>query len=197
MAFFDKVGQKISQTSQNVAQKTKNMTETMKLNGMVSDEEKHINNAFLQIGKIYYETFGKTPDQLFTELIDGINDSKSKIVVYNDQIKQIKGVVRCPKCGAEVPISSTFCGTCGSPVNTAPAEASVANTIQCPQCGVQMQSDKIFCTNCGYKIEQSTEVVVEAQADEPDKSFAVCPACGQSLPEDASFCLNCGQKITK
>ena len=46
-AFFDEVGKKISKTSQGMAQKTKNLTETVKLNSMISDEEKNINSVFL------------------------------------------------------------------------------------------------------------------------------------------------------
>jgi predicted amidophosphoribosyltransferase len=29
-------------------------------------------------------------------------------------IQLVKGVKRCPSCGADVPVSSGFCGKCGS-----------------------------------------------------------------------------------
>lgn len=46
MAFFDDLGKKITQTGQGVVQKTKDTAETIKLNGMISDEEKNIVNFY-------------------------------------------------------------------------------------------------------------------------------------------------------
>ena len=40
MAFFDDLGKKISQAGQNAVQKTKEMTDIARINGMISDEEK-------------------------------------------------------------------------------------------------------------------------------------------------------------
>ena len=190
MAFFDDVGKKIAQTSQGAAQKAKNMAETVKLNGQISDEEKHINNAFLQIGKTYYETYTENPDQLFAQLIAGINDSKAKITAYSEQVKQLKGIVRCPKCGAEVPYESAFCASCGSPMNTA-AATQRANGRLCPKCGAPVSEDKAFCTNCGNKLEPQTaaapfvqpEPVTQAQYTAPVIAVtAKCPGCGNALP---------------
>jgi len=155
MAFFDDVGKKIAQTSQGAAQKAKSMAETVKLNGQISDEEKRINNAFAQIGKTYYENCGDEPDQLFAQLIAGINDAKAKIAVYSDQVEQLKGIVRCPKCGGEVSYGSPFCSSCGSPMGTVAAAAPVANGVVCESCGAQVSPDKVFCTHCGSKITAS------------------------------------------
>jgi len=202
MAFFDEVGKKISQTSQGVAQKTKNMAETMKLNGMISDEERSINNAFLQIGKTYYETYGENPEQLFAPLISSINGSKNKIESYSEQIKQIKGVVRCQKCGGEVYNNSPICNSCGSPMETAPAFVPDANGVSCGKCGAMMPSDKLFCTNCGSKIEQavseiSTEssITIEEVFSSSKPDVIKCPSCGKELSENAMFCSGCGQKM--
>jgi membrane protease subunit (stomatin/prohibitin family) len=211
MAFFDEVGKKIAQTSQGVAQKTKNMAETVKLNGMISDEEKRISNAFLQIGKTYYETYGGNPDQLFAQLIAGINDSKAKIGSYQEQVKQLKGIVRCSKCGGEVPYGAPFCSSCGVTMNVAPSAPD--GSIFCGKCGSSVAPGKVFCTNCGGKIEQATTpAAVPAPPPEPvyaptppvqEVSEVVppaatsiqCPGCGSELAANAVFCLNCGQKI--
>lgn len=72
MAFFDEVGKKIASTSQGAVQKTKIIAETVKLNSMISNEERNINNAYLQVGKLYYETYGAGPDQLFSQFITGL-----------------------------------------------------------------------------------------------------------------------------
>jgi len=210
MAFFDEVGKKISKTSQGVAQKTKNITETMKLNGMISDEEKSIDNAFSMIGKTYYETYGNNPDQVFAQLIVCINDSKAKIASYSEQIKQIKGIVHCQKCGGEVPYNAPFCNSCGSPMTTTTSIIPIANGVSCNECGAVMALEKVFCTNCGNKMEASVSEQLEdntAVMGEEDNSVTMenvvsstpdtikCPSCGKELSVTAMFCSGCGQKV--
>ena len=125
MSFLDNVGnvgKKIKQTGQDVTQKTKVTTETFKLNNMISDEEKSINNAYMQIGKTYYESFKENPDQLFSGKIDEINYSLKKIAEYTVRINQLKGVFFCPNCGTENTSEAAFCSSCGSAMNTATTE---------------------------------------------------------------------------
>ena len=40
----------------------------------------------------------------------------NKIRDYKHQIKDIKGVSVCEKCGAEVAVNSAFCSACGAPM---------------------------------------------------------------------------------
>lgn len=52
MAFFDDLGKKLSQAGQTAVQKTKEITDIARINGLISDEEKKVNNNYYQIGKI-------------------------------------------------------------------------------------------------------------------------------------------------
>ena len=157
MAFFDELGKKISQTSQGVVQKTKDTAEVIKLNGMISDEEKRINN-------------------LYTQIED-----------FKQQIQHIKGVKVCNNCGAEIPENSMFCIGCGakivmqSEVNTnnfircvkcnnlvekglkfctfcgsAFADNTVIKT-KCAVCGADLNGEIAFCSECGTKVFSSEE----------------------------------------
>lgn len=170
MSFFSKVGEKITQTGQSAAQKTKNTAETIKLKGMISDEEKSINNVFLQIGKLYYETFGESPEQPFVELVTNIKDSEGKITTYTEQINQLRGVLNCQKCGGEVPDDASFCCSCGAAINIVP-EASVnddsASETSCGQCGFIVAPDLPFCTNCGNRINPDPVPVEPVTSAEP------------------------------
>jgi len=205
MPLFDEIGKRIAQTSQSAAQKAKDLAETAKLNGMISEEQKSINNAFQQIGKAYYETYGGVSDPLFVRLVGGINDSKAKIATYSDQIKQIKGIVNCQKCGGDVPYSAPFCSSCGSPMNTAPAATD--NVVLCEACGASVAANTAFCTGCGSKVGQFVDpppldkpatAGVEPQSSAPTVSVASqCPGCGNDLAANTMFCLNCGQKADR
>ena len=197
MSFFNKLGEKITQTSQSAAQKTKVTAETLKLKSMISDEEKCINNLYQQIGKIYYDTFGDNTDQPFVgQLIVKIKESEEKISTYEDQVKQLKGVTSCPKCGGEVQQGSPFCGSCGTALST-PEPAPVVTDVSCDKCGYTAPAGTQFCTNCGNKMKPPAEVE-EPVVEEPvpaEPTIVKCSACSTELEANNAFCLNCGKKI--
>ena len=47
------------------------------------------------------------------ELIATVKGAEDKISEYKEQIKEIKGVMVCEKCGAEVAANTAFCTACG------------------------------------------------------------------------------------
>lgn len=116
MAFFDDLGKKLSKAGQSAVQKTKEMADIAKLNSSISDEERRIDNSYLEIGKLYVSLHDAEHEADFDGLIAAIHESEGKIKDYQQKIKDIKGVVKCEKCGAEVPSNSAFCGSCGAPM---------------------------------------------------------------------------------
>lgn len=114
MAFFDDLSKKLSQTSADVMKKTKDFADTTKLNSMISDEERKIQEAYRQIGKAYFDAHKDAPAAEMAEFVAQVIEAQEKIVQYNEEICQIKGVTKCPSCGAEIPQDAMFCGTCGT-----------------------------------------------------------------------------------
>lgn len=179
MGFFDDFGKKISDASQGAIAKTKDFADVAKLNSNISDEERRINNAYQQIGKLYFEMHLEDFEDCFKDHFAAINESLGKIKDYRQQITNIKGVVKCPNCGAEVPKDSAFCSSCGTPVpkqdvpaaeaevvsapEAAPVEAPVEEAPaveapvekKCPSCGATLEDGALFCTNCGTKVEEN------------------------------------------
>ena len=183
MGFFDDFGKKISDASQGAIAKTKDFADVAKLNSNISDEERRINNAYQQIGKLYFEMHLEDFEDCFKDHFAAINESLGKIQDYRHQITNIKGVVKCPNCGAEVPKDSAFCSSCGTPVPkqeapvdvpaaeaevvSAPEAAPVETPVEeapaveapvekkCPSCGATLEDGALFCTNCGTKVEEN------------------------------------------
>ncbi len=171
MAFFDDLGRKISQTSQGVAQKTKDTAEIYKLNGMISDEEKKLNAVYLQIGKMYFQETRNAPDPKYASLIQEGTTAINNMAAYSDQVKKLKGIVSCPQCGMDVAANATFCSGCGCQMNGAAAASS--NSI-CTGCGARLEPGTRFCAGCGKS------VVTEAPAPAP-----VAPAPAPVAPAPA------------
>lgn len=181
MAFFDNLGKKISQAGQTAVQKTKEMADIAKLNSSISDEEKKINDSYREIGKLYVSLHDADHEVDFAELIANIHDAEGKIAEYQQQIKDIKGVVRCEKCGAEVSNNAAFCSSCGAPMPVVkPVEAEEKQEEQkCSKCGAALSPDEKFCTACGNPVEEPAAEVPAAEetaAEEP-------AAEAQSAPE--------------
>lgn len=154
MAFFEKLGEKISSTSKDVAKKTKDLADIAKINMQISGEEDNIKDLYHQIGKKYYELHPNSNKAEFEALCNSVTQSLEKINTYKEQIQSIKGVKKCSNCGAEIEDSSVFCGVCGSKAATVEEkqESPPVSPI-CPGCQNPVTEDMAFCEGCGKKLK--------------------------------------------
>jgi len=90
MAFLDKLSKKIGDVAESATDKAKDFAETTKLNSAISAEEKHINQYFLDIGKLIFEQEKDNPDSPVAELISEINSSLHTIEDLKSKISEIK-----------------------------------------------------------------------------------------------------------
>lgn len=184
MAFFDDLGKKLSQAGQSAIQKTKDMTDIARINGLISDEEKKLNNTYYQIGKLYASLHAKDYEPDFAGMVTATFESEAKIKEYKQQIQDIKGVVRCEKCGAEVANHAAFCNSCGAPIPKQ-APSNNPNQIKCTGCGAMVDKSMRFCTTCGRP-------TADMAAAAPSRR---CPGCGAEITEETPFCTQCGTRL--
>lgn len=218
MAFFEELGKKISQTSQGVVQKTKNTAEEMRINGLISDEEKYINEICLQLGKKYYELHNETCEAELVSYVREIKKSYAKIEDYSTQVKKIKGLIYCPNCHNETKYGVPFCSFCGVNLEQlgmvpakepAPAPAEVLpNTPVVTPLGSSAPSGMAVAPEVASAPAPAVEpqvaptpaaepVVESAPIAEPEiilSSSRVCPKCKKPAGDNL-FCTNCGTKI--
>ena len=188
MAFFEDLGKKITQTGQDVVQKTKDTAEVIKLNSMISEEEKIVNNLYNQVGERYYELHSQSCEQELKDMIMGIKEAKRRIEEYTEQIKKLKGIERCPNCGGEVQYGAPFCSSCGTRMTTH------SNVKQCTVCGANISEESAFCTNCGAKVQQEV-ADNDKSIDIQPNALKVCPNCNHEVDNNSVFCMNCGTKL--
>lgn len=155
MAFFEQIGKKITNAGQSVVQQTKNFADVSQLHSAISEKEKKIAQLFLNIGQMYYETHKENPPVEYREIITEINTLYSEITQNQEEIKQIKGIVKCPQCGADVPLNASFCNTCGAKVEQN-SVVEFKDQLQrvCPICHSVVELNDSFCNHCGAKIEK-------------------------------------------
>lgn len=196
MGFIDKLSKTVTEAGQKTISKTKELADTSRLNSMISEEEKVINNQYFQIGKLYVSIHKDNCEDDFAGMIGAIAQAEAKIKDYKMQIQNIKGVQHCEKCGAEVPIGAAFCSSCGASMPKVQAPVS-ADYIKCENCGAEVKKGMRFCTSCGKPMEAVTAtstmpVTEQTVIVEQDK---VCPNCGAKVEDGLAFCTECGTKL--
>ncbi len=156
MPFFEDLGRKLSNMGQGVAQQTKNIADTSRLNGAVSERERRVAQLFQAIGQAYYQRHLQDPAAEEREKLEEIARLYGEIEQYQREINQIKGLAICPACGAGVPAQAAFCNSCGARMPQQPAPAPVVQQAGfriCPACGAQVSADNRFCSNCGMNMD--------------------------------------------
>ena len=152
MAFFEDLGKKLSDVGQGVASQAKNLAELTKLNSAVNDKEKQITQLYTAMGKAYFEAH-KADETPAYEEIAAILTLQAEILACQEEIKQIKGIVKCPNCGADIPLDAAFCNGCGAKApERNPAPAPEAANRFCPNCGGALNKDAAFCKHCGTRL---------------------------------------------
>lgn len=165
MAFFDELSKKINGVTATAAQKTKEMSEVSRLNTAMNEEEAKINNAYLQIGRLYCEKHTEDYEEGFEALVNAVNESEKRINDIKAQIREVKGISTCTKCGQDIHRGVAFCSFCGTPASATKVEA-VPDSVICPGCKAVAAKGMRFCTNCGYQFADVQPVpVTEPMAD--------------------------------
>lgn len=184
MAFYDDMKRKITKTKDDVVQKTSNYTEISRLNTSISTLEKDVDNAYRDIGRIYYNEYVTDTENINSSILplfNRITENLKTIEEYRQEIYIKKGLRICPECKMEIPVNAAYCNYCGA--KQPPIINTVRNSRICPKCGSPCDEEQVYCTNCGYKLE-----IIEP------KEERYCANCGNVLEEDAAFCMVCGQK---
>ena len=224
MAIWHNLSKAASDATAKAVEQAKTLTEITRLNSLIADEEKRMNDYYLGLGKRYAELFQADHAVELEEFFTGISECGRKIQAYRAQIQNVKGVVRCEKCGAEVSKGAAFCSACGTQIPVQQQDDTLNNAM-CQKCGAKIEDDMLFCTSCGTKIvrksadnliknidtptpadlasnpssasqeeEGSNMSPTEIDAAEPISATRVCVNCGAPLGDVDIFCTECGTR---
>lgn len=171
MALWSNLGKMANGATTKAVEQAKVLAEVTKLNSQVSDEEKRVTENYTKIGKLYFELHGEDCEEAFLEMITLVKESHSKIQALKQKIQDVKGIVRCSNCGAEIPKNSLFCNSCGAHVERPKPETSNSQeaTAYCSACGSEVADDALFCGICGNRIhptETVEDIVIPPKSEE-------------------------------
>lgn len=97
-------------------------------------------------------------------------------------------MVKCSKCGVDVPDYFESCPNCGNNLKIEVEEVSSSqeNGVKCSKCGSKVKEGLKFCPTCGEKL---------GLPKQKPKDIMYCPNCGSELDEGGEFCPECGLNI--
>ena len=177
MAFFDEMDRKLSQFGQSVSNKSREVSEGMRLSSAIKAEEEKQNNLYREVGKYYFENCAANAEGQLKVLCDQIVASMELTSQYKQQQNVLKGMVSCPNCGAQISANSGFCNVCGSKIEkqVSPAPQPGAGKI-CPKCQKTVESDALFCTFCGNQFEAQPAAPAYEEPAAPANEEPATPA---------------------
>lgn len=177
MAFFDEMDRKLSQFGQSVSNKSREVSEGMRLSSAIKAEEEKQNNLYREVGKYYFENCAANAEGQLKVLCDQIVASMELTSQYKQQQNVLKGMVSCPNCGAQISANSGFCNVCGSKIEkqVSPAPQPGAGKI-CPKCQKTVEADALFCTFCGNQFEAQPAALAYEEPAVPAYEEPAAPA---------------------
>ena len=177
MAFFDEMDRKLSQFGQSVSNKSREVSEGMRLSSAIKAEEEKQNNLYREVGKYYFENCAANAEGQLKVLCDQIVASMELTSQYKQQQNVLKGMVSCPNCGSQISANSGFCNVCGSKIEkqVSPAPQPGAGKI-CPKCQKTVEADALFCTFCGNQFEAQPAAPAYEEPAAPANEEPATPA---------------------
>lgn len=89
--------------------------EVLRVQKRISTMKQEAENIYYQLGKSYYAQFisGDDNNDLLNQLCAMLATLERDIQALDEQIDEIRNIVRCPKCGNTQDVDSSFCASCG------------------------------------------------------------------------------------
>lgn len=219
-----KIGNSIAAKGREFMKSARAASETSSLNNIIKAEKIKIDTNFKMMGKLYFDKYGDSPDEEFSDAINSIKASMEKINETNDEIEKIRRRNCCPNCGNRFKSDAVFCSKCGTRVREEEKEPVV---IICQSCGHKLEEDALFCDSCGIKLGDTTDIqtlpentdtdthkqtdisasvtnaaaFMESASETPAETASpsserICPSCGEKQDDaEALFCNGCGTKL--
>ena len=152
MNIFDNISKAVA----GAGNKTKDISETVRLNSLITQNGNAIRGLYTKIGENYVKMYKENPDQALAEFVGQIISLENQNIEYRKKIEQLKGIKICKACGAENSNGSLFCNICGAKFE----EEQPANigAGRCSNCGAALTEGMKFCTSCGTPVPVSEPV---------------------------------------
>ena len=122
-----------------------------------------------------------------------------KVEVVEPESPRGERAVKCPGCGADVPVDLLYCYYCGRDLKYEPSltysDIPAGAVVECPKCGTKNVRTERICTKCDFDLTDAKKALAQGIVAEPQRYTAKCLNCGLDNPVVAKYCGSCGWSI--
>jgi len=155
-------------------------------NAFIAEEEKKIIDAYFALGKVCYEKNANEPAEEYSELVGAVNAAKAAIAEKKAELLELKGLILCPLCNAEIDKDSISCPVCAYKLRE---DITENGEPICAVCKSVLPVGSVFCNCCGAKIGEAAPAMAAAV------EVKICPVCNKEVSSDSAFCNYCGASL--
>ena len=131
--FFGSLGETLTKTAKELSGRAEEVYETQRLKNKISGEERQIEKAMADLGRIIYKRYKKEipVDDAQKALCEQIDQRMEQIEKYKTDISELKVKNKrfCPSCGSPLAKDDAFCSQCGAACPTVEPEDTAEDAV--------------------------------------------------------------------
>lgn len=157
--FFGSLGETLTKTAKELSGRAEEVYETQRLKNKISGEERQVEKAMADLGRIIYKRYKKEipVDDAQKALCEQIDQRMEQIEKYKTDISELKVKNKrfCPSCGSPLAKDDAFCSQCGAACPTVEPEEDAGDDV------IEGTAEEVVAE--AETVEETAEAVEEAE----------------------------------
>ena len=159
--FFGSLGETLTKTAKELSGRAEEVYETQRLKNKISGEERQIEKAMADLGRIIYKRYKKEipVDDAQKALCEQIDQRMEQIEKYKTDISELKVKNKrfCPSCGSPLAKDDAFCSQCGAACPTVEPEEDAGDDV------IEGTAEEVAEETATEETEETVEETAEAE----------------------------------
>lgn len=172
--FFGSLGETLTKTAKELSGRAEEVYETQRLKNKISGEERQIEKAMADLGRIIYKRYKKEipVDDAQKALCEQIDQCMEQIEKYKTDISELKVKNKrfCPSCGSPLAKDDAFCSQCGAACPTVEPEEDAGDDVI--EGTAEEVAEETATEETDETVEEAAEAEEAAQTDAEEQTEA-------------------------
>lgn len=172
--FFGSLGETLTKTAKELSGRAEEVYETQRLKNKISGEERQIEKAMADLGRIIYKRYKKEipVDDAQKALCEQIDQRMEQIEKYKTDISELKVKNKrfCPSCGSPLAKDDVFCSQCGAACPTVEPEEDAGDDVI--EGTAEEVAEETATEETDETVEEAAEAEEAAQTDAEEQTEA-------------------------